>query len=242
MRSHLLATTLMLALPLACGGSEAPKQDTKGAAADEKKAGDEKAGDSKAADPKTPEQKAGDEKAVNDSETPTGAADTDADTNADTEAPTGGTDDENPTGGETAKPELTPEEIEKAKKAATTKLVKEIKSKRTKDARATKALAELEAAGATVREVAEAANARGENLSGERATKMFEWARDKDTSYPNPSYNLAKQTVLTGDTTATIAHLQEVKKRGGRKLLKQVGYDPLFEVVKDDPKVRPMIK
>ena len=44
------------------------------------------------------------------------------------------------------------------------------------------------------------------------------------------------------DTTTTIALLTEVKSRGGKKLIKQVGYDPLFEVVKDDPAVQALMR
>lgn len=126
------------------------------------------------------------------------------------------------------------------------KLITEIKAKKTSDTRAKKALEEAEAGGATVRELAEASNARGEMLVGagefDRAKAAFEWARDKDTTYPDPSFNLAKQTVLAGDVPETVAHLKEVHKRGGKKLLKQVGFDPTFEIVKDDPEVAKIIK
>lgn len=125
-------------------------------------------------------------------------------------------------------------------------LLTEIKAKKTNDTRAKKALEEAEAGGATVRELAEASNARGEMLLGagepDRAKLAFEWARDKDTTYPDPSFNLAKQTVLAGDVAETVANLKEVHKRGGKKLLKQVGFDPTFEIVKDDPEVAKLIK
>jgi hypothetical protein len=128
----------------------------------------------------------------------------------------------------------------------TAKLITEIKAKKTNDTRAKKALEEAEAGGATVRELAEASNARGEMLLGagepDRAKVAFEWARDKDTTYPEPSFNLAKQSVLAGDVAETVTHLKEVHKRGGKKLLKQVGFDPTFEIVKDDPEVAKIIK
>ncbi|HGG57322.1 MAG TPA: hypothetical protein ENK31_05955 [Nannocystis exedens] len=133
---------------------------------------------------------------------------------------------------------------EEETKAAIAALLKTAARKRTSDSKAEKALAEAEELGAEPRELAEAANSRGEALFGERdrAIQFFEWARDKDEKYPDPSFNLAKIEVLAGNVPATIAHLQEVKKRGGRKLLKTVGYDPLFEVVKDDRTVQKLIR
>lgn len=158
--------------------------------------------------------------------------------------------DPTPTGGDTAAAATagaTPPPVDPAVAAADkAKLLTEIKAKKTSDARAKKALEEAEAGGATARELAEASNARGEALVGagefERATAAFVWARDKDTTYPNPSFNLAKQTVLAGDVPETVAHLKEVHKRGGKTLLKQVGFDPSFEIVKDDPEVAKIIK
>ena len=47
---------------------------------------------------------------------------------------------------------------------------------------------------------------------------------------------------MAGEIPETVKHLQEVHKRGGKKLLKQVGYDPVFEVVKDDPEVQKIAK
>ncbi|MBA3546968.1 MAG: hypothetical protein H0T76_10835 [Nannocystis sp.] len=130
--------------------------------------------------------------------------------------------------------------------AAKTKLLTDAKSKKTSDAKAKKALEEAEAAGATVRELAEASNERGVALLGagepERATSAFEWARDKDPTYPDASFNLAKQTAMAGEIPETVKHLQEVHKRGGKKLLKQVGFDPTFEIVKDDPEVQKIAK
>ena len=126
------------------------------------------------------------------------------------------------------------------------KLLAEVEAKKTSDARAKKALEEAEAAGATVRELAEASNKRGVALVGageaDRATAAFEWARDKDTTYPDASFNLAKQTALAGEIPETVKHLQEVNKRGGKKLLKTVSFDPTFEVVKDDPDVQKIAK
>jgi len=127
-----------------------------------------------------------------------------------------------------------------------TKLIAEIKNKKTSDARTKKALEEAEAGGATVRELAEASNGRGVALQnageGDRAKAAFEWARDKDPTYPDASFNLAKQTANAGEVPETVAHLKEVHKRGGKTLLKQVGYDPTFEIVKDDPEISKIVK
>jgi len=146
------------------------------------------------------------------------------------------------TAGDTPPPAVDPV----AAAAAKIKLITEVKAKKTSDARAKKALAEAEAAGATVRELAEASNLRGVALLGsgepERATAAFEWARDKDPTYPDPSFNLAKQTAMAGEIPETVKHLQEVHKRGGKTLLKQVGFDPVFEIVKDDPDVQKIAK
>lgn len=127
-----------------------------------------------------------------------------------------------------------------------TKLFAEVKAKKTSDARAKKALEEAEAGGATARELAEASNARGMMLLGsgeaERATAAFQWSRDKDPSYPDASFNLAKQSAMAGEIPETVKLLQEVHKRGGKTLLKQVGFDPVFEIVKDDPDVQKIAK
>ncbi|MDC0722212.1 hypothetical protein [Nannocystis bainbridge] len=127
---------------------------------------------------------------------------------------------------------------------ANKKLLDEAKAKKTSDARAKKALEEAEKGGATVRELAESANARGEALfdDPERAAAFFTWARDKDATYPNPVFNLAKQSANAGEVPQTVELLKEVSKRGGKTLLKQVGFDPTFEIVKDDAEVQKLIK
>ncbi len=126
------------------------------------------------------------------------------------------------------------------------KLLTEVKAKKTGDARAKKALEEAETGGATLRELAEASNARGVALQnageGDRAKAAFEWARGKDPTYPDASFNLAKQTANAGEVPETVAHLKEVHKRGGKALLKQVGFDPTFEIVKDDPEISKFVK
>lgn len=120
----------------------------------------------------------------------------------------------------------------------------EIKTKKTTDERAMAALAELEASGAKLRDVAKAANARGEKLfeDPERAKTFFEWAAAKDPKYPDPLFNLAKQTANAGEVEATREYLKQVKARGGKKLLTQVDFDPMWEIVKDDPEVRKLLE
>lgn len=120
----------------------------------------------------------------------------------------------------------------------------EIKTKKTTDERAMAALAELEASGAKLRDVAKAANARGEKLfeEPERAKTFFEWAAAKDPKYPDPLFNLAKQTANAGEVEATREYLKQVKARGGKKLLTQVDFDPMWEIVKDDPEVRKLLE
>jgi hypothetical protein len=123
-------------------------------------------------------------------------------------------------------------------------LLKEVKAKKTKDDRALAALAEAEAAGAKPRDVAKAANARGLALHGtpDRAKVFFEWALEKDDKYPDPAFNLAKQAVVLGEVAETVKWLTETKTRGGKKLVKQVEFDPMWEIVKDDPEVRALLK
>jgi hypothetical protein len=122
-------------------------------------------------------------------------------------------------------------------------LFTEVKNKKTKDDRALAALAEAETAGAKLRDVAAAANARGEKLfeTPDRAKTFFEWAAAKDPKYPEPVFNLAKQAVITGDLEVVTKHLTEVKARGGKKLLGQIEYDATWEPVKDDPTVRKLL-
>lgn len=106
----------------------------------------------------------------------------------------------------------------------------------------TKALDEAKTAGGDVVELAKLANARGEKLIGkgepEDAEAFFTWAKDADEKYPEPVYALAKQSCLVGDADACKELLLEVKKRGGKKLLKQVGTDPIFIIVADDSEIR----
>ena len=123
-------------------------------------------------------------------------------------------------------------------------LLDEVTNKKTKDDRAMAALAEAKKAGAEARQLAEAANKRGTNLmtSPDRATKFFEYARTADDKYPDASFNLAKLAANTGEVATVKELLQETKDRGGKKLLKTVGFDPTFALVADDPDVVALTK
>lgn len=123
-------------------------------------------------------------------------------------------------------------------------LLDEAKKKKTSDERAMEALTEAEAAGAKPLELAKAANARGEALHAdpERAAKFYQWAADKDPKYPVPVFNLAKQAAVKGEVDEVKKHLTEVKARGGKKLLGQIEFDPMWEIVKDDPAVRALLE
>lgn len=123
-------------------------------------------------------------------------------------------------------------------------LLKEARSKRTKDQQAMELLAQAEEAGAKPREVAKAATDRGLALHGtpERAAKLFEWAAEKDAAYPDPVWHLAKQAAVQGNVDRTKELLAKVHERGGKKLLQQIEFDPMWEIVKDDPDVRALLR
>jgi hypothetical protein len=123
-------------------------------------------------------------------------------------------------------------------------LIKEIKSKKTKDDRVQAAVAEAEAGGAEPAAVAKALVTRGQALfdDPERAKPYFELANDKDPKSPNAAFELAKQAALVGDVDETKKWLTVVHERKGKKLLKRIEFDPMWEIVKDDPDVRAMLK
>jgi len=123
-------------------------------------------------------------------------------------------------------------------------LLKEAKSTRTKDDRALAALDEAEKAGASPTDLAKAANARGLALHAnpDRARKFFDWAAEKDPKYADPVFNIAKQYAMLGDIPMVIEFLTKTRERGGKKLLKQIEFDPMWEIVKDDPEVRALLK
>lgn len=123
-------------------------------------------------------------------------------------------------------------------------LLKEARTTKTTDERAIEALAEAEKAGATVKELARAAKARGDYLykSPERAKVFYEWSAEKDETYADPVFRLAKQKAVTGDVDDVVKLLKQVAERkGGKKLLQQIDFDPTWDIVKDDPEVRALL-
>jgi hypothetical protein len=121
-------------------------------------------------------------------------------------------------------------------------LLETAKNLDTADDAAIKALDEAKAAGADKIDLAKLANTRGEALVSksepDRAEPFFEWAKDAHTLYAEPVFNLAKQACLTGDADLCKELLLEVKKRGNKKLLKNIGVDPIFTPVQDDAEIR----
>ncbi|MEM6296782.1 MAG: hypothetical protein AAGA54_36285 [Myxococcota bacterium] len=123
-------------------------------------------------------------------------------------------------------------------------LIKEARTTKTTDERALEALAEAEAAGAKVKELARAAKARGDYLykSPDRAKVFYEWSAAKDEEYADPVFALAKQKAVTGDLEDVVKLLKQVSERkGGKKLLEQIDFDPTWDIVKDDPEVRALL-
>ena len=121
-------------------------------------------------------------------------------------------------------------------------LLEQAKSLDTEDEAAKKALEDAIAAGAAKIEAAKIANARGEALmakgEADRATAFFQWAADTHTLLSEPVYNLATLAAYAGDLEVAKEHLQELQKRGNKKLMKKVGVDPAFAPLHDDPDIR----
>lgn len=121
-------------------------------------------------------------------------------------------------------------------------LLAKAKDPKTSDEDAIKALDEAMVAEGDKIEAAKLANGRGEKLiadgEADRATAFFEWAKDTHTLYAEPVFNLAKGACLAGEADECKELLLEVEKRGNKKLLKQIGIDPIFTPVQDDPEVR----
>jgi hypothetical protein len=119
-----------------------------------------------------------------------------------------------------------------------------MKSSRTSDAQAFKALEEARNAKIAAHDLADAANARGVNLlaTPDRAGAFFEWAEKADPTYPDATYNRAKIAANAGELDACKELLRELKARGGKKLLKKVEFDPVFNALSDDPEVRALLK
>jgi hypothetical protein len=121
-------------------------------------------------------------------------------------------------------------------------MLESAKSLDTDDEAAKKALADAIAAGASKVDAAKTANARGEALmakgESERATEFFEWSAKTHTLLSEPVYNLATLAAYAGDLEVAKEHLQELQKRGNKKLMKKVGVDPAFAPLHDDADVR----
>lgn len=121
-------------------------------------------------------------------------------------------------------------------------LLEQAKNLDTDDDAAKKALADAVAAGAAKLDAAKIANERGEALmadgEGERAAVFFQWAADTHKIFAKPIYNLATLAAYAGDLEIAKEHLQELAKRGNKKLMKKVGVDPAFALLADDPEVR----
>lgn len=133
---------------------------------------------------------------------------------------------------------------EKAAGKDSAALIKEARTTKTTDERAVAALAEAETAGATIKELARAAKARGDYLykSPDRAKVFYEWSAAKDENYADPVFALAKQKAVTGDVDDVVKFLKQVAERkGGKKLLEQIDFDPTWDIVKDDPDVRALL-
>ncbi len=116
----------------------------------------------------------------------------------------------------------------------------------TDDATATSSLNDAVAAGAAKLDVAKIANTRGEALltkgESERAEPFFVWARDAHNLFSEPVYNLAKLAAYAGDLEVAKEHLEELEKRGNKKLMKKVGVEPAFAPLLDDPDVRKLFE
>lgn len=219
---------------VACGGASKDGSDTKAetpAKVDEAKAPEAKAGDVKAPEVKVEDVKAADGGAIvpptDTAVVPEPAA---------TGAPPATTGADGSGGDETAG--------ETGGAVDVAALLKEIKGKKTKDARAEAAVAEAEAAGVDPVELAKALVARGTALFAEpdRAKTFFELANEKDPKSPAAAFELAKQAAVVGEIEEAKKWLTVVHERKGKKLLKKIDFDPMWEILKDDPDVRAMIK
>ncbi len=123
-------------------------------------------------------------------------------------------------------------------------LIKEARTTKTTDERALEALKEAEEAGATVKVLALAAKARADYLykDPDRAKVFYEWSAAKDEDYAEPLFALAKQHAVTGDVVEVVKLLKQVAERkGGKKLLEQIDFDPTWDIVKEDPDVRALL-
>jgi tetratricopeptide (TPR) repeat protein len=121
-------------------------------------------------------------------------------------------------------------------------LFAQAKSLDTGDAEAKQALADAIAAGAARLDAAKVANERGEALmkkgEGERAEEFFRWSADTHKLLAEPIYNLATLAAYAGDLEDAKELLEELGKRGNKRLMRKVGVDPAFALLHDDADVR----
>jgi hypothetical protein len=121
-------------------------------------------------------------------------------------------------------------------------LFAQAKSLDTGDAEAKQALADAIAAGAARLDAAKVGNERGEALmkkgEGERAEEFFRWSADTHKLLAEPIYNLATLAAYAGDLEDAKELLEELGKRGNKRLMRRVGVDPAFALLHDDPDVR----
>ena len=121
-------------------------------------------------------------------------------------------------------------------------LLEQAKNLETEHKAALQALDDAIAADGSKIAAAKVANARGEALmakgESEQAEALFQWAAKTHKLYAEPVYNLATVAAYAGDLDIAKDHLQELKKRGNKKLMKKVGVDPAFAPLHDDPDVR----
>ncbi|MGH1341615.1 MAG: hypothetical protein ACRBN8_08705 [Nannocystales bacterium] len=262
-----LASTLVFT---ACGGDEAKPKATGASKASEPKAPDAEAKEPTKADPKTdakeePAVKPAGEEGKSDDAGAEGAAppaEVGDEAGAEAADAESGPDDAEAGGEPAAEGGAAPtaeggdapaaeggDEVEAADAAKaggkdSAALIKEARTTKTTDERAVEALAEAETAGATIKELARAAKARGDYLykSPDRAKVFYEWSAEKDENYADPVFALAKQKAVTGDVDDVVKLLKQVSERkGGKKLLEQIDFDPTWDIVKDDPDVRALL-
>jgi Flp pilus assembly protein TadD len=186
-----------------------------------------------------PQPEAAAEAAVEGDENPAAA---EADATGEPEAEPAGVDETGETPGDETSEEAS-EEVEEPAAPDPKALLKTAVNPRTKDDEAKTLMAQAEESGATVREVAKAGVDRGLALHAtpERAKTFFEWAGEKDPKYPDPIWHLARQAAVQGDVDEAKELLGTVKQRGGKKLLQQIDFDPMWEILKDDPDVRKLL-
>lgn len=245
----LLVALVISTPPLACGGSKDAASGKEGDAKTPAKVDDAKVADAKVDDAKVADAKVDDAKVDADAKASAGGAADDGGAMPTTAV-------EPPPGPGTAGPPPAatsgPADDTGGDESAggtggavdVDALLKEIKSKKTKDDRVQAAVTEAEAGGAEPAALAKALVARGQALFAdpERAKGFFELANEKDPKAPDAAFELAKQAALVGDVEEAKKWLTVVHERKGKKLLKKIDFDPMWEIVKDDPDVRAMLK